>query len=89
MFEVRRSRGNFEHPTFLKKNGSCQDQTMLIGLTPARTDFFTGFMLKKNSKKLLHLFLNLVFLKKVFEVTLFYGTGIQYIPVGSVRGKKV
>ena len=47
---------------------------MLIGLTPARTDFFTGFMLKKNSKKLLHLFLNLVFLKKVFEVTLFYGT---------------
>ena len=43
---------------------------MLIGLTPARTDFFTGFMLKK----LLHLFLNLVFLKKVFEVTLFYGT---------------
>ena len=47
---------------------------MLIGLTPARTDFFTGFMLKKNSKKLLHLFLNLVFLKKVFEVTLFYGS---------------
>ena len=47
---------------------------MLIGLTPARTDFFTGFMLKKNSNKLLHLFLNLVFLKKVFEVTLFYGT---------------
>ena len=47
---------------------------MLLGLIPARTDFFTGFMLKKNSKKLLHLFLNLVFLKKVFEVTLFYGT---------------
>ena len=47
---------------------------MLIGLTPARTDLFTGFMLKKNSEKLLHLFLNLVFLKKVFEGTLFYGT---------------
>ena len=47
---------------------------MLIGLTPARTDFFTGFMLKKNSNKLLHLFLNLVFLQKVFKVTLFYGT---------------
>ena len=75
MFEVRRLTGNFEHPTF-KKNGSCQGQTMLIGLTPARTDFFTGFMLKKNSKKLLHLFLNLVFPKKVFEVTLFYGTFI-------------
>ena len=46
---------------------------MLNGLIPARTDFFTGFMLKKNSKKLLYLFLNLVFPKKVFEVTLFYG----------------
>ena len=52
---------------------------MLIGLTPARTDFFTGFMLKKNSKKLLYLFLNLVFPKKVFEVTLFYGTGMQFV----------
>ena len=58
---------------------------MLIGLTPARTDFFTGFMLKKNSNKLLHLFLNLVFLQKVFKVTLFYGIHPGQKPPSSIQ----
>ena len=46
-------RGNFVHLPLKKKTGSCQCQTMFIDLTPARTDFFTGFMLKKLLKRYL------------------------------------
>ena len=52
MYEVRRySRGNFIHPT-LKKSGPCQGKTMLNGLTPARTHFFTGIYAKSFIKKI-------------------------------------
>ena len=72
--DVRHLKGKIDHPTFMKKNQTSGGQTGFLGFATGSPIIHTAFDAKKWVKKYFLVFLNDRKLKKVVEITPFYGT---------------